>query len=131
MGPNGDKPIRSNAKPKGKDARSDLVLGDPLDAIEWLAGRRGFHPGRLSPEWVNQQLAGIQSREAAAGLPGLVTWLNRTTTEQLASALGWPADRVREWTRAHSTDVNAAEQVAAAAGLDVAAYRDLIARVAR
>lgn len=130
MGPKGDKPIRSNAKPKADEARSDLVLGDPLDALEWLAGRRGFHPGRLSPEWVNQHLAGVKSRDAAAALPGLVAWLNQITTEQLASSLGWPADRVREWTRAHTMDVNTAEQVAAAAGLDVTAYRDLIARVA-
>lgn len=38
MGPRGDKPIRSTARPKPAGARSDLVYGNPLDAIEWLAG---------------------------------------------------------------------------------------------
>jgi len=130
MGPKGDKPIRSNANPRREDARSELVLGDPLDAIEWLASRRGFHPGRLSPEWVNRHLGGIGTLEAAAALPGLTTWLNRTTTEQLASSAGWQVDRVRDWTRARSIDVSSADEIGAAAGLDVAAYRELIGRVA-
>ncbi len=129
MGPKGDKPIRSNARPKPSGVRSDLVFGDPLDAIEWLAGRRGFHAGRLTPGWVDRHLAGVTSLQAAAALPGLVAWLNRTTTEELAANLGWPVGRARDWTRGRGLDAAQASDIGAAAGLDGGAYRDLMQRL--
>lgn len=129
MGPKGDKPIRSTARPKPTGVRSDLVFGDPLDAIEWLAGRRGFHAGRLSPEWVNGFLENIPSLQAAAALPGLLAWLNRTTTEELAGKVGWPIERVRGWTRGRGLDAAQAVKIGAAVGLDRAAYREAIKRL--
>jgi hypothetical protein len=128
MGPKGDKPIRTDTRP---GRRSDFVWGDPLDAIEWLAGRRGFHPGRLSPEWLNQHLSQVHTKKAAAALPGLVSWINRTTTEQLASLLDWQTEAVRAWTRGEITDRRHASRIASAAGLDGSAYQALIDRVYR
>lgn len=129
MGPKGDKPIRSTARPKPAGVRSDLVFGDPLDAIEWLAGRRGFHAGRLSPEWVSGLVGEIGSLHVGAALPGLLAWLNRTTTDELASRLGWPVEHVRDWTRARGVDAGKAAEIGAAVGLDCAAYREAIERL--
>lgn len=129
MGPKGDKPIRSNASSAEGTERTELVLGDPLDALEWLAGRRGFNPGRLSPEWVSEHLEGFATLPAAGALPGIVSWLNRVTTGELAEAVGWPVDRVRDWTRARNMDAERAAEIGGAAGLDGRAYADLIRRL--
>jgi hypothetical protein len=126
MGPKGDKPIRSHGMGKERIGKNDLVLGDPLDALEWLAGRRGFHPGRLSMDWVNEKLSEIQSFQAAAAIPGVIHWLNRSTTVDLAKSLGWPLDRLRKWIRAEECDSADAKLIAVASGLDPAKYRFLI-----
>jgi hypothetical protein len=128
MGPKGDKPIRSGAR-AGRGRGRSVVSSDPLDTVEWLAGRRGFHPGRLSPDWVDRHFLNIKTLEAAAALPGLVTWLNRRTTDELASVLGWPAGRVRDWIRGRAISPDAAEEIGTAARLDGAGYRKLMERL--
>jgi hypothetical protein len=126
MGPKGDKAIRSNVKPKQKGEENELVLGDALNALEWLAGRRGFHSGRLSPEWVSQQLPKVSSREVAAVIPAITGWVNRTTTEQLASSLDWPVEKLRAWNSAETVDRSSAAKIAELVGIDPQSYQRLI-----
>ncbi|PBB81213.1 hypothetical protein CK218_12655 [Mesorhizobium sp. WSM3879] len=125
MGPNGNKPIRTETM-GGKASRPDLVWGDALDSIEWLSGRRGFQPGPLSPQWVDRRVPEIGSLRALGALPGLVTWINRTTTEELAARLSWPVERVRNWTRGNDIDPEQAHSIAVTAGLDGRAYADRV-----
>lgn len=120
MGPKGDKPIRTEAI--GGKSRSDLVWGDALDSIEWLSGRRGFQPGPLSSQWVDLRVPEVGSLRALGALPGVVTWINRATSEDLAARLQWSTEKVRNWTRGIDMDANEARAIAAAAGLDGAAY---------
>ncbi|WP_156389064.1 hypothetical protein [Mesorhizobium sp. Root695] len=121
MGPKGNKPIRTETM-GGKASRSDLVWGDALDSLEWLAGRRGFQPGPLSPQWVDGRVPEIGSLRALAAVPGVVAWINRTTTDELAAKLQWPSEKVRSWTRGKDIDPEQAQAISAAAGLDGKAY---------
>ena len=125
MGPKGNKPIRTETI-GGKASRPDYVWGDALDCIEWLAGRRGFQPGPLSPQWVDRRIPEVGSLRALGALPGVVGWINRTTTEDLAARLRWPTERFRNWTRGIDMEVNYARTIASAVGLDGAAYADRV-----
>lgn len=125
MGPKGNKPIRTETM-GGKASRPDLVWGDALDCIEWLAGRRGFQPGPLSPQWVDRRVSEVGSLRALGALPGIVAWINRTTTEDLAARLQWSPERVRNWTRGINMETDHARAIAAAAGLDGVAYADRV-----
>jgi hypothetical protein len=128
MGPKGDKPIRSHGLGKERSGKNDLVHGDPLDALEWLAGRRAFHPGRLSTNWVNEKLSEVRSAQAAAAIPGVIIWLNRSTTKDFAKSLNWPLDRLRKWLRAEGINPADAKSIAVASGLDPTNYSSLIAQ---
>jgi len=128
FGPKGNKPIRSSTM-QYNNARSDLVWGDPLDCLEWLAGRRGFHQGRLSPEWVNEKIPEIPNLEAAAALPGIVAWLGQKTSEELAGELGWELSQIRDWTRAINVPPEKAGAIGKAAGIDPVLYSELIGRL--
>lgn len=125
MGPKGNKPIRTETM-GGKASRPDHVWGDALDCIEWLAGRRGFQPGPLSPQWVDRRILEVGSLRALGALPGVVAWVNRITTEDLAARLQWSPERVRNWTRGIDMEANHARTIAAAAGLDGVAYADRV-----
>jgi hypothetical protein len=125
MGPKGNKPIRTEPM-GGKASRPDHVWGDALDCIEWLAGRRGFQPGPLSSQWVDRRLPEISSLRALGALPGLVAWINRTTTEELAARLQWSPEKVRNWTRGVNLEADDARTIAAAVGLDEAAYANRV-----
>lgn len=96
MGPKGDKPILTRPTVEGRSSKDDYVWGDPLDTLEWLSGRRGFNPGRLSVEWVNERLLRIPTFEAAAAMPGIVSWVNCVTSQDLAARLRWPPDQLRK-----------------------------------
>lgn len=130
FGPKGNKPILSN-NVASKGFRSDLVWGDPLDCLDWLAGRRGFHQGRLSPEWVSEKIPDIPTLEAAAALPGIVAWLGQKTSYELANELGWDISQIRAWTRAESVPPDKAGAVAKAAGVDPVRYSELICRLTK
>ena|GEM_PF-3138595 len=128
FGPNGNKPILSTAAGRGK--RTDLVWGNPLDTLEWLAGRRGFDVGGITPNWVNSNMPTLQSAEAAFALPGIVAWLNRETTEDAAHKLGWEPHRFSAWVRGRTSDISSAGELAEAVGLDPKAYILLMKRLA-
>lgn len=128
FGPKGNKPILSYTD-ASKGARADLVWGNPLDCVEWLAGRRGFHQGRLTPEWVNEKIPEIPNLEAAAALPGIVAWLGQKTSEELAGELGWEFSQVRDWTRAINVPPEKAGAIAKAAGIDPVLYSELISKL--
>lgn len=125
MGPKGNKPIRTETI-GGKASRSDLVWGDALDSIEWLAGRRGFQPGPLSPKWIDQRIPEIENLRALSAVPGVVAWINRVTTEELAAKLQWPSEKVHSWTRGIDIEADHAPAIAAATGLDGSAYADRV-----
>lgn len=129
FGPKGDKAIRSRSL--GSDAyRSDLVIGDPLDSIEWLAGRRGFDPGGVSTDWMNEKMASIQSVKIASALPGVFAWTNRQTSEAISETLGWPPTKFSKWVRSVDLKQLDAAAVANAVGLDPKAYSELMSRLA-
>lgn len=120
MGPKGDKPIRSFRLSIPVDDDRNL-FADPIDAIEWLSGRRGFRSGRLEASYVDTHVRDIRSRKALGALAGMMFWLNGRTTTDMATALDWDAEQVRAWTRGF-IDTESAEKVALAAGLDPTIY---------
>ncbi|ODM45870.1 hypothetical protein A9320_27170 [Ruegeria sp. PBVC088] len=125
MGPRGNKPIRTTA---ALGPRADYVEGDPLDALEWLAGRRGFSGYEISSDWVEQHLAQINTPTAVAAIPMVFAWAQGVTTATLAKRLSWPAERVSGWARSRDIRLADAAALAEAAGLDGTAYRALIER---
>jgi len=130
MGPTGSKPIRS-FKALPSDADDERAYADPVDAIEWLSGRRGFRCGRLDAEWVNSEIPKTGSIEALGALVGMMFWLNGSTTEAMAGQLGWDIARARDWTRGRGIDAYNARSVAAAAGIDPESYSLQIANLTK
>ncbi|TAY88090.1 hypothetical protein [Rhizobium leguminosarum] len=128
MGPTGNKPIRS-FKAFQSDPDDERAYADPIDAIEWLSGRRGFKCGRLDAEWVNSGIPRSHSLAALGALAGMMFWLNGQTTEKMAEKIGWDVEQTRAWTRGRGLDAFAAKRVAEAAGLDPKAYSKQIAKL--
>ena len=123
VGPAGKKPIRSMPS---EDTRG--VYGDPLDTLEWLAGRRNFDPGPLSSRWLEQAAERAENPEDAGAVLGIYAWVNRVTTETLAERSGVPLEAVKAWTRGDITSPDDAAPLAEAAGIDPEFYIDLVAR---
>jgi hypothetical protein len=129
MGPKGNRPIRT-LKEGGRAADgSDFVEGDPLDSLEWLAGRRGFDVGRIPSDWVNDAMTRIADKRIAAALPGVVAWVNRRTTEKVAKESGLEVHVAKAWMRGKITEVGIAGRIADASGIDRKGYEKLIRRV--
>ena len=131
MSPTGKKSIKSVANRMSKKfARNELFIeGDALDTLEWLAGRRNFNPGGLSPDWVTTQFQLFDTMQAAAAVPGIVGWINRITTDAIADRSGWTAKKVSAWIRGKITTPSDARQIAMAVGLDPDRYEALIERL--
>ncbi|NKQ73437.1 hypothetical protein C3Y89_24350 [Rhizobium sp. UPM1132] len=128
MGPSGSKPIRSfKASPTDRD--DERAYANPVDALDWLSGRRGFKCGRLDADWVNAWIPSTGSLTALGALAGMMFWLNGQTTEKMAEKIGWDAVQTRAWTRGEGLDAFAAKRVAEAAGLDPKAYSKQIAKL--
>ena len=125
MGPKGNKPIRTTV---ATNLRADYVEGDPLDTLEWLAGRRGFSGYEISASWVEGHLPQIDNPAAAAAIPAVFAWAQGVTTPTLAKRLCWPAERVSGWTRGKGVRPTEAVALAEAAGLDGPTYEALIER---
>jgi hypothetical protein len=123
VGPGGNKPIRSMPGDKRFG-----VYGDPLDTLEWLAGRRNFDPGPLSAEWPAWAADRANTIEHVGALLGIYAWTNRITSEALADRSGLPVSVVREWTRGTIGSIEDAAALAEAAGIDPDLYTDLVAR---
>lgn len=123
VGPGGKKPIRSMPS---TDARN--VYGDPLDTLEWLAGRRNFDPGPLSSRWLEMAAERAESPEDAGAALGIFAWVNRVTTEMLAERSGLPVEVVKNWTRGDIAAPDDAAPLAEAAGIDPEFYTELVAR---
>lgn len=122
VGPGGTKPIKSMPSESKQG-----VYGDPLDTLEWLAGRRNFNAGSLSADWVAFAAGRARTPEDVGALVGIYAWTNRITTDVLASRSGLAVDAVRSWTRGEMGLVDDAEALAAAAGIDPDLYADLLA----
>ncbi|SMQ85908.1 hypothetical protein SAMN06295905_3203 [Devosia lucknowensis] len=123
VGPRGGKPIRSMQKDSWGS-----VYGHPLDALQWLAGRRNFNPGPLSEDWLHDVADRIETPEQVGALIGIYAWVNRITTETIAERGGLSFDLVRDWTRGHLTSTDDAVSLARAAHVDPEFYCDLVAR---
>jgi hypothetical protein len=123
VGPAGKKPIRSMPS---EDTRG--VYGDPLDCLEWLAGRRNFDPGPLSSRWLEQAAERADSPEDAGAVLGIYAWVNRVTTEMLAERSGLAVEAVKTWTRGDVSSPDDAAPLAEAAGIDPEFYQELVAR---
>ncbi|MBY3144075.1 hypothetical protein HFO63_00425 [Rhizobium laguerreae] len=128
MGPTGSKPIRS-FKAFQSDADDERAYADPVDALDWLSGRRGFKCGRLDAQWVDAGISSTGSLAALGALAGMMFWLNGQTTEKMAEKLGWDIDQTRGWTRGKGMDAFAAKRVAEAAGLNPTTYSRQIAKL--
>nr|WP_295884580.1 helix-turn-helix domain-containing protein [uncultured Devosia sp.] len=123
VGPGGTKPIRSMP--------SELklgVYGDPLDTLEWLAGRRNFNAGTLSANWPAWAADRTSTIEDVGALLGIYAWTNRITTDDLADRSGLPKETVRDWTRGTIVSIDDAIALARAAGIDPDLYADLVAQ---
>ncbi|UVD55719.1 hypothetical protein NE852_16690 [Rhizobium sp. Pop5] len=128
MGPSGSKPIRSfKALPTDRD--DERAYANPVDALDWLSGRRGFKCGRLDADWVNAGIPSTGSLAALGAVAGMMFWLNGQTTEKMAEKLGWDVGQTRAWTRGEGLDPFAAKRVAEAAGLDSKEYSKQIAKL--
>jgi hypothetical protein len=123
VGPAGSKPIRSMPSDTGRS-----VHGDPLDTLEWLAGRRNFDPGPLSNQWLDMAAERANTLEDAGAMLGIYAWVNRITTEALAERSGLPVEVVKAWTRGDITSPDDAAPLAEAAGIDPEFYQELVAR---
>ncbi|MBX5303171.1 hypothetical protein HJB93_28730 [Rhizobium sp. NLR12b] len=128
MGPTGSKPIRS-FKAFQSDGDDERAYADPVDALDWLSGRRGFKCGRLDADWVNAGIPSTNSLSALGALAGMMFWLNGQTTEKMADKIGWDVEKTRAWTRGQGLDAFEAKRVAEAAGLDPKAYSEQIAKL--
>jgi len=128
MGPTGSKPIRS-FKAFLTNTDDERAYADPVDALDWLSGRRGFKSGRLDAEWVDAGISSTGSLAALGALAGMMFWLNGHTTETMAEKLGWDIDQTRGWTRGKGMDAFAAKRVAEAAGLNSTTYSRQIAKL--
>ncbi len=128
MGPNGTKPIRS-FKALATEGEDERAYANPVDAIEWLSGRRGFSCGRLDADWVNAGIPSTASLTALGALSGMMFWLNGQTTETMAEKLGWEIAQTRAWTRGDGLDAFTAKRVAEAAGLDPKTYSKQITKL--
>jgi len=123
VGPDGGKPIRTIPGEKGR-----FVYGNSLDTLEWLAGRRKFDAGPLSPQWVVDAGGRSKSLGDACAIIGIYAWVNRVTTEMLAERSGLPAELIRRWTRGEVDSIEPAKPLARAVGLDPELYHDIVAR---
>jgi hypothetical protein len=128
MGPTGSKPIRS-FKALPSDAHDERAYADPIDALDWLSGRRGFKCGQLDADWLNAGISSTGSLAALGALAGMMFWLNGQTTEKMAEKIGWGVEQTRAWTRGEGMDAFAAKRVAEAAGLDPTVYSRQIAKL--
>lgn len=127
MGPRGNQPIKTG---QVVDPGEKLILvGDPLDTIEWLAERRGFFQGPISTSWINANLSKVSSEESAAAIPGVAAWLNRVSTADLAEKLDWKLADIKKWFRGKGLSASRASEIAAAAGLDGAIYAETVTRL--
>lgn len=129
MGPTGSKPIRS-FKALATDG-DERAFADPIDALDWLSGRRGFRCGRLDADWVNGEIPKTGSIEALGAAAGMMFWLNGSTTDAMAAKLEWDVARARAWTRGEGIDPFSAKRVAATAGLDPEIYSRQIAKLTK
>lgn len=123
IGPDGTKPIRSMP--------SELKLGvqgDPLDTLEWLAGRRNFNAGNLSADWAAWAAERANTIEDVGAILGIYAWTNRITTEALAEQSGLSTGAVKQWTRGEIGSADDAVALANAAGIDADLYADLVVR---
>ncbi|QQR39008.1 hypothetical protein [Devosia rhizoryzae] len=123
VGPGGTKPIRSMP--------SELklgVYGDPLDTLEWLAGRRNFNAGSLSADWPTWAAERANTIDDVGALLGIYAWTNRITTDVLAQRSGLPVEVIKKWTRGDIGTIDDAAALAGAAGIDPDIYTDLVVR---
>lgn len=131
MGPSAGKPIRSFKASPGV-SEDERAYADPVDAIEWLSGRRSFFCGSLDAAYVDAGVGDTSSVEALCALAGMMSWLNGGTTESMAAQLRWDAARTRSWTRGLGVDPESAFRVAQVAGLDPQKFsnrvRELLAK---
>lgn len=127
--------VRNEAGPRGKKPLKTTGTGsavscDPLKALEWLAGRRGFNPGYVAPDWMNNQFHLVRSRAVAHAIPGVVGWVNKMQTVEIAGKSGMSADEVRNWIYNSSGDASFAKRIADTVGLDGFAYEQMVERLA-
>jgi len=123
IGPSGKKPIRSMPLDKMYG-----VHGDPLDTLEWLAGRRNFSPGPLSNQWLKGAGQRARTLEDAGAILGIYAWVNRTTTETLAERSGLPVNVVKKWTRGDIASIENAAPLAEAARIAPEFYTEVVVR---
>jgi len=126
--------VRNEAGPRGKKPLKTTGTGsavscDPLKALEWLAGRRGFNPGYVAPDWMNNQFHLVRSRAVAHAIPGVVGWVNKMQTIEIAGKSDMSAEEVRNWIYNSSGDASFAKRIADTVGLDGLAYEQMVERL--
>lgn len=128
--------VRNDAGPRGKKPLKTTGTGsavscDPLRALEWLAGRRGFNPGYVAPDWMNEQFHLVRSRAVAHAIPGIVGWVNKMQTGEIAGKSAVSEEEVRDWIYHTRGDASFAKRIAEAVGLDGVAYEHMMERLAK
>lgn len=122
-GPGGKKPIKTTGT-------GSAVTCDPLNALEWLAGRRGFNPGYVDPDWMNEQFHLVRSRAVAHAIPGVVGWVNKMPTSEIAGKAALSEEEVRDWIYRCKGEASFAKRIAEAVGLNGVAYEQLMESLA-
>lgn len=121
-GPGGNRPLKTEGK-------GSTVTCHPLNSLEWLSGRRGFQVGYVGTDWMNEQFQFIKSRHAAYAIPGVVGWINKMPTKDIASRADLTEKDVRDWIYGFNDDSKNAAMIAEAVGLNSDAYESLIERL--
>lgn len=125
MGPGGQKEIQTQAD--AFDRRTSF--GHGLQALEWLANKRGFNPGSISQTWAHEEITNNRNLAGLLAIPCVYAWIHGVTTEELAGRAGMTFEGVHEWLKCKTPDADTAMKIASAAGLDGEIYAKRISEI--
>ena len=80
---------------------------------------------------MNDQFHTVRSRAVAHAIPGVVGWVNKMQTTEIAGNSGISDEDVRNWIYNSSGDASFAKRIAEAVGLDGFAYEQMMEKLAK
>lgn len=110
-GPSNERPLKTefvageSSSTNMGEKRQNSMKVKGLNALEWLVGRRGFSPGKISPKNFNLGLSEYINRGGVFEFPsqsigsgiGVLAWLNVGSTEKILTLLDWEKEEFLCW----------------------------------